>query len=433
MANEEKELYKFVNNPQYREKVIAKIHKNDDNEYNKRIKQLEHDRDALSKSRVNEINRVANSRWDKIAGGKLMVNRTEGRIRINGATALFSSIQGAEINMMAGGRIVTTENVKTKSKKHASLGGAVAGGFIMGPVGAVVGGVGLGKTTGKATGKSVSNQIPTCMHLGVMVNIDGFVSEIVLISNQIDQSSLIFSKAQSEAQNIIAQLGVLAKTPVPDKFLKPEEVTSVKSIDRQIEEKKTELQEAIDNKPTYKIPDMYRTEEQREMSDEEYLKYLADTDEQRASEKAANEAAFKQEQAERKVEEKAKRAEERTERQQQRAQYMADVDYAGTAKKVGSVIYKVIFWGLSLFILLFAIVAFSSSGVVSGTLFLLTALAINPLVEDLIRKTLFNLPVWVAIIILIVGFIAGICTFPQTNSTSGTTACIEYSEYDMRI
>ena len=40
MANEEKELYKFVNNPQYREKVIAKIHKNDDNEYNNRIKQL---------------------------------------------------------------------------------------------------------------------------------------------------------------------------------------------------------------------------------------------------------------------------------------------------------------------------------------------------------------------------------------------------------
>ena len=35
MANEEKELYKFVNDPKYRSKVIAKIHKNSDNAYNK--------------------------------------------------------------------------------------------------------------------------------------------------------------------------------------------------------------------------------------------------------------------------------------------------------------------------------------------------------------------------------------------------------------
>ena len=49
MANEEKELYKFVNDPKYRSKVIAKIHKNSDNAYNKRIKKIEHERDALSR------------------------------------------------------------------------------------------------------------------------------------------------------------------------------------------------------------------------------------------------------------------------------------------------------------------------------------------------------------------------------------------------
>ncbi len=49
MANEERELYKFVNDPKYRDKVIAKIHKNDDNAYNKRIKQIEKERDVLSK------------------------------------------------------------------------------------------------------------------------------------------------------------------------------------------------------------------------------------------------------------------------------------------------------------------------------------------------------------------------------------------------
>ena len=40
MANEEKELYKFVNDPKYRSKVIAKIHKNSDNAYNKRTRRL---------------------------------------------------------------------------------------------------------------------------------------------------------------------------------------------------------------------------------------------------------------------------------------------------------------------------------------------------------------------------------------------------------
>ena len=58
MANEEKELYKFVNDPKYRSKVIATIHKNSDNAYNKRIKKIEHERDALSKKRTREITRI---------------------------------------------------------------------------------------------------------------------------------------------------------------------------------------------------------------------------------------------------------------------------------------------------------------------------------------------------------------------------------------
>ena len=133
MANEEKELYKFVNDPKYRSKVIAKIHKNSDNAYNKRIKKIEHERDALSKKRAREITRIANDRWESLAGGSIGVNRTEGKIQINNTTVLFSSLRGAEMNMMTGCRVVTRESSKTKSKKHASLGGAVAGGMLFGP------------------------------------------------------------------------------------------------------------------------------------------------------------------------------------------------------------------------------------------------------------------------------------------------------------
>lgn len=431
MANEEKELFKFVNEPKYRDKVIAKIHKNEDAAYDKRIKQIEQERDRLSKEKTKEITRIANSRWEKLAGGKVLVNRTEGKVQVNNTTVSFSSIKGAELNMMTGSRIVTTENTKTKSKKHASLGGAVVGGLVAGSIGAVAGGFVLGKTTGKTTGTTVSNQIPTCVHLGVMVNIDGFVSEIVLISNSVDQSSAIYTKAQSEAQNIIAQLGVLAKTPVPTSYLKPEEESSVKAIENNINSKQIELQMAIADKPQYAIPNMYRTEEQKDMSDEEYLKYLYETDIQRMTEREANEVAFKQEQAERKAAEKNRKAEERAIKKHQIAQNIADADYVGTAKKAGSVIYKIVFWIISLFMLLMALVAFASSGIVSGIVFSIVALVVNPLLDGIIANNYFKIPIWVIIVVLIVGFLVGVITFPSATTEAEATAYIEENQVNM--
>lgn len=402
MANEEKELFKFVNNPKYRDKVIARIHKEKDNEYNRRIKQVESERDKLAKSRVNEITRISNARWEKYFCGKLLVNRTEGKIRINNAENLFSSIQGAELNMMNGCRVVTTDNSKSKSKKHGSLGGAIIGGMVAGPIGAVVAGSALGKTKTKTTGTTVSNQIPTCTHLGVLVNINGFVSEVVFISSQVDQSSIAFSRAQSDAQNLISQLGVLAKTPVPTSFLRPDEEISVKAIDTQIANKQQELQAVIADKPVYVLPDMYRMKENKEMSDEEYIQYLASTDAQRMSEKEANEAAFKREQYEKKEA-----------RHREKAQKIADANYGEKAKIAGGVIGKIIFWIVSVFYLLFAIVSFTTKGgILSGVLFCLTAICVNPLLTGYIRNIGKKVPVWILIIVSIIGFFAGVLTFP---------------------
>lgn len=378
MANEEKELYKFVNNPKYREKIITKIHNDADYEYEKNVKRIESERNKLSKARTNEISRIANSRWVDICGRKLQVNRTEGKIRINGSQCLFSSIRGAELNVLYGCRVVTTET--GKSKKHASLGGAIAGGLIFGPVGAVAGGVGLGKT--KSKGTSVSNQIPTCTHLGVLVNIDGFTSEIVLISSQVDQSSFTFSKAQSDAQTIIAQLSALARTAVPQSFLKPEEESSVRNIDAQIESKNSELERALADKPHYALPSIYRTHEQQEMSDSEYLQYLQETDAQRTAEREANQAAFK------------------------------NADYLGTIKKIGTIIFNIIFWILFVLDLIFAIASFTDSGVLSGLLFVITALLSNPKIDELISDKLFKIPKWAIVFIWFIGTFAGIMTFP---------------------
>lgn len=425
MANEEKELYKFVNDPKYRSKVIAKIHKNSDNAYNKRIKKIEHERDALSKKRTREIMRIANDRWESLAGGAIGVNRTEGKIQINNTTVLFSSIRGAEMNMMTGCRVVTRESSNTKSKKHVSLGGAVAGGMLFGPLGAAVGAVGLGEMDGKTTGTTVSDQIPTCTHLGVMVNIDGFMSEVVLLSNQVDQTSAAFINARNEAQSIIAQLGKLAKMPVPAHFLQPEEEQSVKEIEAQIAAKQSELQIAINDRPTYDIPAMYRTPEQRGMSDEQYLQYLNNTDAQRMSESAAHEDALKGTQAEQKAVWQTKSEAERAERNAHIEQRVDNAGYLSTLSSVATLIYNIIFWFLSVFVLFFAIAGFANAGIVSGIIYLITAIMINPLVGDHIRDKGAAFPKWAVIIILIVGFLAGALTFPITDTSSNKTASIE--------
>ena len=432
MANEEKELFKFQNDSKYREKVIARIHKEEDHEYDRRIKTIESERNKLSKKRTNEITRIYNSRWEKYANGKLLVNRTEGKIKFNNSEALFSSIQGAEINIMSGYRIVTTEQSSSKSKKSASLGGAVAGGILLGPVG-------LGKTKTKGTGSTVSNSIPTCTHLGVLVNIDGFVSEIVFISSQVDQSSLSFSRAQSEAQNLIAQLGVLAKTAVPKSFLKPEEEVSVKAIDREIEIKGQELQAAISDKPVYRIPSMYKSEEYQEMTDEEYLQHLANTDTLRMEERRAKEAEFKQEQIERKLQKKqntlketeeVQRSEEKTIKSQFYKPNLQKVDYKVILKAIGTVIYKVLFWFFSIMLALLSLAGFTSGGIVSGVIFLLTALFINPTIEKLVKSKLFKFPKWIVFVVLLVGFFIGILTFPADTDTGtdGVASAVETVE-----
>ena len=172
---------------------------------------------------------------------------------VNGSINSFSDIKGAEILRNDGYRTVTTES--GKSRKHASVGGAVAGGIILGPVGAVVGGTALGKIT--TQGRSVTNSIPVCSHIGVNVNINDFYSEIILLNQVVDQSSKMYIDKINTAQRIVDILRNLSTTPVPETFLRPEEEPSVLKYDEEIEKANENLQKAIDNTPNYDIPEDY--------------------------------------------------------------------------------------------------------------------------------------------------------------------------------
>ncbi|MGB4659761.1 MAG: hypothetical protein WBI07_11300 [Mobilitalea sp.] len=121
MTGNEKELNKFIMNLEYREKVIKRVHKEQDTLYYNRIKQLENESDKLIKLRTHEISRITNSRWEKIARGKLLVNHTEGKIKINQTDTLFSSIKGAELNIQTSYRVVTHETSKSKKMHHLEV------------------------------------------------------------------------------------------------------------------------------------------------------------------------------------------------------------------------------------------------------------------------------------------------------------------------
>ena len=140
MANEERELEKFVNDPRYREKVMERVRRDADRDREKQIKELESECTKLSKIRTNEIKKITKSRWEKAVGGNLVINRTEGKIKINDTECLFSSIKGAKLHMESAHRTVTTGKINSKEKNHASLGGAAAGAFVGGVPGAIIGG-----------------------------------------------------------------------------------------------------------------------------------------------------------------------------------------------------------------------------------------------------------------------------------------------------
>lgn len=410
MANDYKELTKFCNDPKYREKVIARVHKDMDKEYNQRIKTIEAQKNTLIVSRNNEIDRIKKSRWESYAKNKFMVNRTEGIISINNSTYLFSSIKGAQINMVPGYRVVSTETSTTKSRKHASVGGAIVGGMIAGPVGAVVGGSALGKTKSKTQGRVVTNQIPTCMHLGVVVDLDGFSNEILLLTQQVDQSNSNFQRAYQEAQKIVAVLGALATTPVPQSFLQPEEEQSVKRLDAQIINKQQELETAVANVPTYALPAMYRTSEQSSMSDEEYLQYLREADSQRIAQIQA-----------------AKNNPKALKSIDNQTDVISNSSIDSTVSSIGrkdeNKIINIVFWIVSSIFALTAVIMFiHPRGVVSGIIFLLTAILVNPLIGDLVYNKVIKFHRWIVAVILAIGFLAGVLAFALPKTTSGTAS-----------
>lgn len=244
---------KFANDPIFKQKVIEKVHRDCDREYNNNVRRCENNIKSLEREREKEIKRIEESRWENIVDKKLRYNMTEGKLLINGTSVLFSSIKGAAANLHESYRVEVNES--GKSKKHASVGGAVVGGLMFGAVGAIVGGTALGKTTHQSMANT--NNIPTATHFGVIVDIDGFQNEVTVLNETVDQDSDKFREALQKAQTIISKLQYLSTVPVPESFLKVEEEWSVVDLQNKIIEAQREREIVKANVPTYEIPKRY--------------------------------------------------------------------------------------------------------------------------------------------------------------------------------
>ncbi len=365
MTKAERELTLFVNDPTYRQEVITRVHKERDRDYERRIRTLRSDREGLISDRSKMISRINNERWEQLFKGKLCVNKTEGKIKINNAIVSYSDIRGAELNIQMMYRVVTEDTSKTK--KNASLGGAVLGGVVTGnALGAMVGAVGLGKQTTRGT--SVQNQIPICAHLGVLVNINGFVSEISILSNQVELSSDDYIRAESEAQGIISTLVQYANTPVPFSFLRIEDDPRVREYDEKIVRKDQDIQFAIFDKPTYDIPAMYRTEEQKYMTDADYLEYLAKEDAIRGDTK----------------------------------------NNLVTSRRILHIVGDVFGWIISVIIFNIALLAAVCQFIPSTMVFIGAAISSNPLIYKLIKTKWYFASRWIFVLACIGSIILGI-------------------------
>ena len=208
---------KFEYDPIFRDKVIAKVHKKADNEYDRKIKNCENKIKTLENNREKEIKKLGDARWDYVGDEKLAFNMTEGKVDFNAKIRLFNDI----------GKV---ETIKEDSYRVEVV---------------------------KKDGAETSEEVPTCNHIGVLVNVCGCDEEIVLLAETVDVASGKYKKAIKNAEEITSKLVFLSTVPVPESFLKVEDEKSVLEFDKQIEAAKEELEEAKADIPTYAIPEKY--------------------------------------------------------------------------------------------------------------------------------------------------------------------------------
>lgn len=93
--------------------------------------------------------------------------------------------------------------------------------------------------------------------------------------------------------------------------------------------------------------------------------------------------------------------------------------YSESKTKIMTIILDVIFWILSIFVLIFSVGAFAvKGGVVSGVILLVTAIIINPIIYKFICKKIHITKRWACAVVCLVGFFVGILSMPTPQNVN---------------
>ena len=261
---EELDQLRFANDPLFRQEVIAKVHKEEDAKYKKAVDSANSRLVKLKKEYDKRYWQISDARWEKL-NPYIQVNRTEGKLIINGAECDFSKLRSARVVNQLGYRTESYEREyteeHTKEHRDLSVGGAIAGGLVAGPIGAVAGAVLFSKNRTETVEETKTDvfheQTPVCNHLGVKVNLNGFETEIVLISSEKEQKGMEYRRKLDEANKIAAALHTFAETPMPRNVPLVEQEPELVLLYDDIRAAKKALKRAKENKPTYAIPQRY--------------------------------------------------------------------------------------------------------------------------------------------------------------------------------
>ena len=255
ISNEAKDVEMFAANPRYRAMVIQKLKEQENKLYDRRVTEARSVYNNLVSQRRSRVDYLRNGRWVSVS--QIGVNEQLGQVMINNNPYYYSSIKGAEVVTVYSQRIEQYEIKDEEEKRKPSVGGAVVGGLVGGVVGAAVGAAVFSKKT-TSGGKTVQgNHIPTCTHIGVKVNLDGFGYEIPILNHTVDQGTPEFANAMAEAAMLVDRLRILSTTPIPIHTTVPEENPEILSLDAQISNAEQKVQAAIATVPTYELPARY--------------------------------------------------------------------------------------------------------------------------------------------------------------------------------
>lgn len=101
-------------------------------------------------------------------------------------------------------------------------------------------------------------QVPTCEYLAVRIYFkDHTTTEIILLPTAVDWHKKRCQNAYQAAWQLLNELDILRRTPMPTEILKSEDDPRIRELDHQITIAKQKLDAAQKSTPTFEIPERY--------------------------------------------------------------------------------------------------------------------------------------------------------------------------------